>query len=145
MTSSNRARTRVMSSQKRVAWPAGAGTPVLMNFIPNGQSNLPHSNIYSLCYFSQNCIREGSECDFLESSGKFTAKFHNTSSLGILLEQISTFLDRATPLEYLPLCSNPSPTESVEGLCMTHHVTQIVTELEKEWRPSHGFRNMQPS
>jgi hypothetical protein len=34
-------------------------------------------------------------------------------------------------LEYLPLCKNPPHTEFVEDLRMTHHVTQIVTELEK--------------
>jgi hypothetical protein len=47
------------------------------------------------------------------------------------LEEISMSIDETTPREYLPLLNHPSPTDPVEDLRMTHHVTQIVTELEK--------------
>ncbi len=40
-------------------------------------------------------------------------------------------VDETTPREYLPLLSYPSPTEPVENRRMTHHVSQIITELEK--------------
>lgn len=123
-----------MSSQKRVAWPANAGTSVVMNFILNGQSNLPNSNIHFACYFSRNCIRKGLRMWLLRILGQIHRQGPQYLELEYPLGTDINFLRQSgTPWVFaaLPLCSNPSPTEFMEDPRMTHHVTQIVTELEK--------------
>jgi hypothetical protein len=50
---------------------------------------------------------------------------------GMWKKDISISIDEPTPREYLPLLKHPSPTKPVGDLGITHHVTQIITELEQ--------------
>jgi len=104
---------------------------VVMNFVLNGQTNLPTiENCFSY-YVSRNCLRKGAICDYIGSSKQIPSTANKTPGLSALLEGISISVDESTPSEYLPLLRSPPPTEPVENLRMTHHVTQIITELEK--------------
>jgi hypothetical protein len=48
---------------------------------------------------------------------------------GMWKKDVSMSIDEPTPREYLPLLNHPSPTKPKEDLRITHHVTQIITEL----------------
>lgn len=81
--------------------------------------------------YSRNCLRRGSRCDFSNYSERPIRTAYEITSLGKLLAEISMSIDETTPLEFLPLLKHPPPTQPVEDLRMTHHVSQITTELVK--------------
>jgi hypothetical protein len=93
--------------------------------------SLKAENLIFMLVLSRNCLRKGSRCDFSKYPERPIPTAYEITSMGKLLAEISMAIDETTPLEFLPLLKHPSPTQPVEDLRMTHHVSQITTELQK--------------